>query len=80
MPLFNNNNKKKLTDYYFIDRIFDQGTYRLAHSEQREDHGSGREATKETNLRSGCCVKARNKLVVGKNYREMLMHFHSVPW
>ena len=25
------NTKKKLTDYYFIERIFDRATYRLAH-------------------------------------------------
>lgn len=38
MPLFNK--KEKLTDYYFIKRIFGQGTCRLDHLEQREDHGS----------------------------------------
>ena len=53
MPLFNK--KKELTDNYLIERTFDRGTYRLAHRKQREDHGSGREATKETNLRSEYC-------------------------
>ena len=41
--------KKKLTDYYLIGRIFDRGTYRLAHREQREDDSSGGEAKKEKN-------------------------------
>ena len=43
------NTKKKLTNYYFIERIFDRGTYRLAHREQRKDDSSGGEAKKEKN-------------------------------
>ena len=64
MALFNT--KKKLTDYYFIERIFDRGTYQLAHREQREDDGLGGEAKKEWNLRIGHIVKIRSKHVLGK--------------
>ena len=42
---------------YFIERIFDPGTYRLAHREQRVVDGLGGEAKKEKNLRSGHTVK-----------------------
>ena len=44
MTLFNT--KKKLTDYYFIERIFDRGTCRLVHREQRVVDGLGGEAKK----------------------------------
>ena len=45
MTIFNT--KKKLTDCYFIERIFDRGTYRFAHRDQQEDDSSGGEAKNE---------------------------------
>ena len=65
MTLFNT--KKKLTDYYFTEIIFDRGTYRLAHREQWEDDGLGGEVRKEKNLRSGHIVQIRGKHAFGKN-------------
>ena len=60
------NTKKKLTDYYYIERIFDRRTYRLAHREQWEEDGLGGEAKKEKNLRSGHIVQIRGKHALGK--------------